>query len=103
MNDAQRKVYEAMSHAALYQMRGQPGVDQNALAPIEHQAFAREFAQESPLQAAVSLPFAIPLYSAAKAVGLQNARSPASINEVASGYKGLMQGLLPRFFPVAKK
>lgn len=68
---------------------------QNKLAPLEHRAFAREFATESPIKASVSLPFAIPLYTASKALGLQpNARSDASIEEMMQGYKGLVEGVL---------
>lgn len=94
MTDAQRKVYEAMSHAQLSQSRALPGADQAALGPLEHQAFAREFAQESPVKAAASLPFAIPLYTAAKYLGLTPGRSPASWSEIGAGYRGLAQGLM---------
>jgi hypothetical protein len=82
-----------MSHADLYRMRNAPGADQGMLGPYEHRAFAREFAQESPVRAAVSLPFAIPAYSAAKALGLTNARSSASLAEILQGYRGLLEGL----------
>lgn len=83
-----------LPHSTLYQMRMQATPDQQAvIAPYEHQAFAREFAQESPLKAALSLPIAIPAYSAAKALGLMNTRSPASWSELSQGYKGLAQGL----------
>lgn len=68
---------------------------QNKLAPLEHRAFAREFATESPIKAGVSLPFAIPLYTASKALGFQpRARSDASIEEMMQGYKGLIEGLI---------
>ncbi len=83
------------SHAALLGARSKT-TDPRAqahLAPLEHRAFAREFAQESPLKAAVSLPFAIPAYSMAKALGLQKARSPASVEEVMQGFAGLGEGL----------
>jgi len=66
---------------------------QAQLAPMEHRAFAREFATESPLKAAVSLPFAIPAYTASKFLGLSNARSPASLNEMVQGFAGLGEGL----------
>src|SRR5512139_3112815 len=70
---------------------------QKLLAPLEHRAFAREFAQESPLKAAVSLPFAIPAYTASKAIGASKARSPASVEEMKQGYIGLLEGLLSKF------
>ena len=83
-----------MSHAQLYNLRRNASPDmQRIIAPYEHQAFAREFAQESPFQAAVSLPIAIPAYTAAKAVGLIKSRSPASWDEITHAYQGLFQGL----------
>ena len=83
------------SHAELLGARSKtkdPKV-QAQLAPLEHRAFAREFATESPVAAAVSLPFAIPAYSVAKALGLQKARSPASWEEMRQGFTGLGEGL----------
>lgn len=97
MSAATDKVSAALSHAELYNLRDKAGATnrlaQNFLAPMEHQAFAREFAKESPLLAAVSLPYAIPAYYAAKKLGLQKARSDPSWEEVKGGYTGLMQGL----------
>ena len=89
------------SHEDLYRARRAPGADQGMLAPFEHRAFAREFAQESPVRAAVSLPFAIPAYTAAKAAGLTGARSPASLDEIFAGYHGMLEGLLDRIVPSA--
>lgn len=84
----------AMSHAELYTKRAKaPKSEQDRLAPLEHRAFAREFAQESPVKAAVSLPFAIPAYTAAKALGVTRARSGASIEEMKQGFIGLAEGL----------
>lgn len=83
-----------LSHAELFLMRQAADADHSMLAPAEHRAFAREFARERPLAAAVSLPFAIPAYTAAKAVGLTRARSPASWDEIFAGYRGLFEGLL---------
>lgn len=94
MSSGVDKVAAALSHAQLYSLRDKAGqMEQNRLAPMEHQAFAREFAQESPVLASASLPFAIPLYYAAKKLGLQKARSEPSLEEVKAGYTGLMQGL----------
>lgn len=87
------KSLSEMSHAELYRLRGQPGADQALLAPFEHRAFSREFVQENPLAASVSLPVAIPLYMLAKKLGLQKARSPASVDEMFAGYQGLIEGL----------
>jgi len=82
-----------MQHADLYRMRNQQGANQSLLGPMEHRAFAREFAQESPLSAAISLPFAIPAYSLSKKLGITNARSPASFEEMRQAYLGLLEGL----------
>ena len=86
----------AMEHAEIMRLRGEPGADQARLAPFEHRAFAREFAQESPVKAAISLPFAIPAYTASKVLGMQKSRSPASMEEVKQGYIGLAEGLRRR-------
>ena len=90
----------AASHAELYnKRRGASAAQQALLGPMEHRAFAREFAQERPIAAAVSLPFAIPAYSAAKALGIVKARSPASWAEVSQGFQGLAEGLFGRKRP----
>lgn len=83
------------THADLMGARGRTTdtLAQAQLAPMEHRAFAREFATESPFKAAVSLPFAIPAYTASKFLGLTNARSPASLNEMTQGFVGLGEGL----------
>jgi hypothetical protein len=88
----------SMSHAELYMKRAysKSKAEQDRLAPYEHRAFAREFARESPGKAAVSLPFAIPAYTAAKALGLQRTRSGASLEEMKQGFKGLAEGLFKR-------
>jgi hypothetical protein len=84
-----------MSHADLYNKRAKaPKHEQDKLAQFEHRAFAREFAQESPVKAAVSLPFAIPAYTAAKALGVTRARSGASVEEMKQAFVGLAEGLL---------
>jgi hypothetical protein len=91
-----------LPHEELYAMRRQaPANMQGMLAPLEHRAFAREFATESPVLAGISMPFAIPAYTAAKALGLTNARSPASLDELFAGYHGLAEGMLSRAVPSA--
>lgn len=85
------------SHAELYLARGNaPAELQAKLAPLEHQAFAREWTQDNPLLAAPSLAVAIPAYTAAKALGLTGARSPASLAEMLAAYRGIWQGLRGR-------
>src|SRR5512143_1057862 len=84
------------THAQLLAMRNAlPGAspDQVALAGQEHQAFAREWTQENPMLALPSLLFAIPGYSAAKAAGLIHSRTPASLDEMASAYRGMGEGI----------
>ena len=87
---------DGMTLAELQALRNQPGADQRKLAPYEHRAFAREWTADSPLVAAPSLTFAIPAYTAAKALGLQKARSPASLREMGQAYVGMLEGLLKK-------
>ena len=85
-----------MSHADLYALRARlPRNDPRhaEIAPYEHAAFAREWTQEQPLRAIPSLAFAIPAYTGAKALGLTDARSPASLREVLMGYQGMGKGI----------
>lgn len=87
----------ATTHAELFNVRANIPQDketQAKVAPAEHRAFAREWTKENPMLAVPSLLAAIPLYSIAKATGIIKARSPASVNEVAEGYRGIMEGLM---------
>lgn len=91
-----RPDYGSMTHAQLVQLRASIPPDdprQNEIAPYEHQAFAREWTQDSPVIAPLSLAFAIPAYAAAKALGIEHARSKPSIASILAGYKGIGQGL----------
>lgn len=96
---------EGMDHADLYNMRekarGTP--DFQALAPAEHQAFARQWTQENPMVAAPSLAIAAPLYYLAKQppflaamqkLGIvgQDA-TPANFDQLSASYRGIGQGL----------
>jgi len=85
--------FDPTTHVGLRQLRDQPGADQQALAPLEHQAFAREYAAENPVRA-LGLVAGIPAYQAAKGVGLLGSRTGASQAgaQMAAGYKGLGQG-----------
>ena len=88
--------YKNMSHADLYALRSTlPSNDprQAEIGPYEHRAFAREWTQDSPWIAPLSLAFAVPAYTAAKATGLQKARTPASWGEIGQGYAGIYDGL----------
>lgn len=92
---------DTMSHAELSMLRDRfqnvPSI-YNALAPYEHQAFAREWTKDNPAVAVPSLTVAVPLQYAAKSMGLMprmsNApQSPASIDQLTQGYRGIGQGL----------
>ena len=75
-----------------YQARNQPGADQAALGPKEHGQFAEDAVSRNKAMA-IPLAVAIPAYSAAKAMGLVKTRSPASMEEMKQGYKGIWRGL----------
>lgn len=97
------KPLDEMTHAELYALRGEtPGGYQGMIAPLEHRAFAREWLEESPWIAGLSLPFAIPAYSIAKALGLQKARTPASMDELFGGFHGYAEGMLNNLVPSAQ-
>ena len=80
----------------LYRQRNQPGASQEHLGPLEHGAFAESMVSRNPLWS-VPLLFATPAYSAAKHAGLLQTRSPASVDEMAEGYRGIGRGLLSYF------
>jgi hypothetical protein len=63
--------------------------------PLEHGQFTEETVQGNPLMA-LPLAVATPAYTAGKAVGLIDARSPASLDEVLEAYKGIGRGLFSR-------
>ena len=77
----------------LYRARNQPGASQEHLGPLEHGAFSQSLVAQNPLWS-VPLLFATPVYSAAKSMGLLQTRSPASVDEMAEGYRGIGRGLL---------
>lgn len=84
------------SHSDLYNLRAKYPRDdymQGILGPMEHAAFAKEWTMDNPYLAVPSLMLAIPAYTAAKSMGLLNNRSPASIDEIFSGFEGLLSGL----------
>lgn len=106
---------ERLDHASISRLRhyneDNAEVDKR-LAPFEHQAFAREWTRELPYIAAPSLAVATPLYSAAKALGVdvgirdvakflglldddgkQRDATPPSLEQIKRGYKGIAQGL----------
>jgi lipid II:glycine glycyltransferase (peptidoglycan interpeptide bridge formation enzyme) len=89
------KALAKMDHSDLYNLRSSMKGNkeaQNVIAPFEHRAFAREATANNPLMS-VPIAAAIPIYTAAKAVGLTGARSGASVDEVVEGYTGLAEGI----------
>jgi len=85
---------EDWSHSKLYIARqnATSQAEQNSIANAEHQAFARESTADNPLMAAPLLA-AIPVYQGAKALGLTNSRSEPSLEQAASAYRGVGEGL----------
>ena len=88
-----------MSHADLFNLRDANSGDykvQQALAPYEHQAFAREATAANPLMA-VPIALATPIYSAAKMLGYGSSdrdTTAPTLSEIGKGLRGVGQGLL---------
>lgn len=90
----------ALPWSELIAMRQNPKnssmAEQLRLAPAEHRAYAREHVLDSPVLGTVGMLAAIPGYSLAKALRLlpkDKLMTPASIEEMAEGYRGLQEGL----------
>lgn len=74
-----------------------------ALAPYEHQAFAREFTQDHPIMGPLALSAAVPVYQVAKFPGIINLSqhfglvgpnaTPPSLDQLIHGYRGIGQGI----------
>lgn len=80
-----------LSHEELSKLREKSDL-QALLAPFEHQAFAREWTRENPLNALSLLP-AIPGYQLYKLLGLDKEATPPSLDQLFGGYRGLIEGL----------
>lgn len=76
--------------------KGRGAAAQAFIAPFEHRAYAREYVQDKGMTGAASLVVAIPAYTAAKALGIVKARSPASVEEIKQGFTGVYEGLKRR-------
>ena len=85
--------YAGLSHEELLRLREREGSLQELLAPLEHQAFAREWMRANPVSAGVSLPVAIPAYQLAKLLKLVGSRTPASLDQLFGGYTGMVEGM----------
>ena len=80
---------------------------QDYIGPYEHQAYARETVQNSPVLGGLQMAVATPLYTVAKGLGIINAAralgldqddgtksSQASFAELGQGFKGMGQGIV---------
>lgn len=84
----------------ILEQQGNTALDTKLSAP-EHQAFAREYTQESPVSGALGLGLVgIPAYQIAKIFGLDHTvnqdggpSTPPSLDQFLAGYKGIGQGL----------
>ena len=70
---------------------------QRLIAPLEHEAYAREQTRENPLNA-LALALGIPAWQVAKLLGM-SARTPPDMAQVQHGYSGILEGLQPRPMP----
>lgn len=85
----------ALDHATLYAMRGYLRPDQqNAVAPYEHRAFAREEVSQHPMMA---LPVAAGALAYQPYKMLMGARSDPSFNQMGQGLLGVGEGLKNNF------
>ena len=68
---------------------------QNILAPMEHQAYARQVVQDHPIIGTIGLLPADLAYNAAKGLGLVKARSDGSTapQDIAAVFRGIVSGL----------
>lgn len=93
--------YSRMTQAQLQALRDDNAGNQEmqqAIAPYEHRAYAREIVGDNPLNA-LSMMFAIPGYQAVKSVGglgiidNDSSTTPSSWDQMAQGYTGVGEGL----------
>jgi len=84
-------------HAELYGMRMKGDRNANALlAPYEHQAYAREYVENNPFSGPLAMAILTAGYTPAKALGLTDTdekSTPASLDQMLGGFKGIGQGI----------
>lgn len=98
MPQAQADPWAQLTFAQLRSLRQQFNDDplaQKFLAPYEHQAFAREYTEESPGRA-IGLLGAIPGYQLAKLLGMMQSRTGSgdALNQMQSGFRGMGEGFI---------
>lgn len=75
--------------------KASPDSEQVALAPAEHQAYAREMVEKHPLWGGPFLMAGIPGYQIAKALKVlpvEHDTTPPSLEQAAAGYTGMQEG-----------
>jgi len=89
---------EDMSHHELLMLRkANPELFmQEALAPIEHKAFAREYVRDNPY-AAPGIAMMAPAYALAKMLRAQKGRTEPSMDQIFGGWAGTTEGLKDYF------
>ena len=93
---------ETVSNVQLRWLRNQyPPNDymQVLLAPYEHQAFAREVAQQNPVTGVGLGAVGVPAYQGAKALGVMGSRTGFQPDQMFSAWRGIGQGINDYFNP----
>jgi len=81
-----------LSHSELYRLRAlSPPEDQPMIAPLEHRAFAKSFAEDHKLLGA-GMPLAALGYYLGKKTGAIKSRTPADLDQVWGAVQGTLQG-----------
>lgn len=87
---------QALDHYTLLTARKYASPEQQGLlSPYEHQAYAREYTYDNPQMAPLMALMTLG-YQPAKALGLTNSRSGASMGQMKQGLKGVYEGLSKR-------
>lgn len=95
--------YGTMSWDQLLNLRNAIAPDdpaQNVLGPYEHQAYARETTENSPILGPIQMALAIPAYAAARKMGVLHGRSDPSWDSILAGYRGVGQGIQHNMHPL---
>ena len=66
---------------------------QAVIGPLEHREVAADTVRRNPVLGFPAMLLGTPAYTAGKAAGLFNTRSPASVDEIFAGWEGSVEGL----------